>query len=171
MLKLIDGTELTSEMKEAFKRRVTHAYIKLDDGTILSSSDHLKSVKLEDLRYNEETNNIIGEATSKRVTLGLPSILPKMSVSWFAEGGFPTKGDLFVANEAGAEWVGSMNGRTAVANQDQISTGVRQAAYEGMKQALSESDFGGVNVYNYLDSKDIASKMTKVKKSNEYMYG
>ena len=71
MLKLIDGTELTSEMKEAFKRRVTHAYIKLDDGTILSSSDHLKSVKLEDLRYNEETNNIIGEATSKRVTLGL----------------------------------------------------------------------------------------------------
>ena len=71
MLKLIDGTELTSEMKEAFKRRVTHAYIKLDDGTILSSSDHLKSVKLENLRYNEETNNIIGEATSKRVTLEL----------------------------------------------------------------------------------------------------
>lgn len=71
MLKLIDGTELTSEMKEAFKRRVTHAYIKLDDGTILSSSDHLKSVKLENLRYNEDTNNIIGEATSKRVTLEL----------------------------------------------------------------------------------------------------
>lgn len=103
--------------------------------------------------------------------LGLPTSIPKMKVDWYENGGFPTKGDLFVANEAGAEWVGSMNGRTAVANQDQISTGVRQAAYEGMRQALAESDFGGVEVYNYMDSKQIASKMTKVKKSNANMYG
>lgn len=129
-------------------------------------------IKAPTFSWKENIGNALS-ATLRTViaTLGLPLALPSMAISWFAEGGFPTKGDLFVANEAGAEWVGSMNGRTAVANQDQISTGVRQAAYEGMKQALAESDFGGVEVYNYLDSKDIASKMTRVKKSNANMYG
>lgn len=127
----------------------------------------LPQIKIPHFGIEWDTQGAVAKAFQK---IGLQG-LPKLKVDWYAEGGFPTKGDLFVANEAGAEWVGSMNGRTAVANQDQISTGVRQAAYEGMKQALAESDFGGVNVYNYLDSKDIASKMTKVKKSNEYMYG
>ena len=127
----------------------------------------LPQIKIPHFGIEWDTQGAVAKAFQK---IGLQG-LPKLKVDWFAEGGFPTKGDLFVANEAGAEWVGSMNGRTAVANQDQISTGIRQAAYEGMKQALAESDFGGVNVYNYLDSKDIASKMTKVKKSNEYMYG
>lgn len=36
------------------------------------------------------------------------------------------KGDLFVANEAGAELVGSMNGKTTVANQGQIIEGIQK---------------------------------------------
>ena len=127
----------------------------------------LPKIKLPHFGIEWETQGVIAEAFKK---IGLQG-LPKLKVDFYAEGGFPTKGDLFVANEAGAEWVGSMNGRTAVANQDQISTGVRQAAYEGMKQALAESNFGGVEVYNYMDSKQIASKMTRVKKSNANMYG
>ena len=105
-------------------------------------------------------------------TLNLPIALPQMTVSWFEDGGFPTKGDLFFANENGKpEWVSTMNGRTAVANNDQITTGVRQATYEGMSQALAEYSGGGTTIYNYLDSKEIASKMTRVKKSNDNMYG
>ena len=127
----------------------------------------LPKIKLPHFGIEWDTQGAIAEAFKK---IGLQG-LPKLKVDFYAEGGFPNAGDLFIANEAGAEWVGSMNGRTAVANQDQITTGVRQAAYEGMKQALAESDFGGVEVYNYLDSKDIASKMTRVKKSNQYMYG
>lgn len=68
------------------------------------------------------------------------------NVTGFATGGFPTKGDLFIANEAGPELVGSMGGRTAVANNDQITSGIRDAAYMGMKQALSETGGNGVNV-------------------------
>ena len=127
----------------------------------------LPKIKVPHFGIEWDTQGAIAEAFKK---IGLQG-LPKLKVDFYAEGGFPNAGDLFIANEAGAEWVGSMNGRTAVANQDQITTGVRQAAYEGMKQALAESDFGGVEVYNYLDSKDIASKMTRVKKSNQYMYG
>ena len=36
------------------------------------------------------------------------------------------RGDLFVANEAGAELVGSMNGKTTVANQGQIIEGIQK---------------------------------------------
>lgn len=42
----------------------------------------------------------------------------------FADGGFPKQGELFIAREAGAEMVGSINNRTAVANNDQIVDGI-----------------------------------------------
>lgn len=61
----------------------------------------------------------------------------------FAEGGFPEKGQLFVANEAGPELVGKMGGRTTVANNQQITDGIRQAAYEGMRDAMANN--GGNN--------------------------
>lgn len=38
-------------------------------------------------------------------------------------------GDLFIANEAGAELVGSMNGKTTVANQNQIVEGIQAGVY------------------------------------------
>ena len=57
----------------------------------------------------------------------------------FETGGFPTVGDLFIANENGPEWISTMGGKSAVANQDQMTTGIRQAAYEGVSQALREN--------------------------------
>lgn len=71
MLKLVNGREITDEIKEKFKRGLVKSYIKLEDGQIFSSNNYLKSIKLEDLRYNEETDNIIGEAIARRVTLNL----------------------------------------------------------------------------------------------------
>ena len=59
----------------------------------------------------------------------------------YASGGFPTQGELFIAREAGPELVGQMNGRTAVANNDQITDGIRQATYQGMMSALASTDF------------------------------
>ncbi len=41
-----------------------------------------------------------------------------------AEGGFPQQGQMFIAREAGAEMVGSIGGKTAVANNDQIVDGI-----------------------------------------------
>ena len=42
----------------------------------------------------------------------------------FADGGWPDTGSLFIAREAGPEMVGTIGGRTAVANNDQIVTAV-----------------------------------------------
>ena len=50
-----------------------------------------------------------------------------------ANGGFINTGELFVAREAGPEMVGTINGRTAVANNDQIVQGIAS----GVAQAQS----------------------------------
>ena len=66
-------------------------------------------------------------------------------ISFYAEGGFPTEGQLFVAREAGAELVGSMGGKTAVANNQQIVDGIEQGVMRAMLQVLPsfQSDQGG----------------------------
>lgn len=45
-------------------------------------------------------------------------------IPFFEDGGFPNEGQLFIAREAGAEMVGAMGHRTAVANNDQIVEGI-----------------------------------------------
>lgn len=47
-----------------------------------------------------------------------------VTFSAYADGGFPTMGDLFIANEEKPEFVGTLGGRTAVANNDQIVAGI-----------------------------------------------
>ncbi len=63
--------------------------------------------------------------------LSIPQI-PKL----YAQGGFPSTGELFVAREAGPELVGSIGGRTAVVNNDQIVEAVSQGVYEAVSMAI-----------------------------------
>lgn len=56
--------------------------------------------------------------------INLPVALPKLNVSWYASGGFPQTGEMFIANEAGPELVGTIGNKTAVANQGQIEAGI-----------------------------------------------
>lgn len=51
-------------------------------------------------------------------------------ITRFATGGFPDIGQLFLAREAGPELVGTMGGRTAVANNEQIEQGIYRATYD-----------------------------------------
>lgn len=91
-------------------------------------------------------------------TLGLPASLPKLNVSWYAQGGFPDAGQLFIANEAGAEMVGSMNGRTAVANNDQIVEGIEEGVFNAVMSAMRN---GGFSANVYLDGKQISGSVVK----------
>ena len=66
-------------------------------------------------------------------TLNLPTSIPKLKVEWYAKGGYPTVGSLFVAGEAGAEMLGTVGGRTAVASNGEItgiSDTIRQTSSE-----------------------------------------
>ena len=50
--------------------------------------------------------------------------LSEVKIDRLADGGFVDEGQLFIAREAGAEMVGAMGRRTAVANNDQIVEGI-----------------------------------------------
>lgn len=55
----------------------------------------------------------------------------------FATGGFPEQGSIFIANEAGPELVGTMGGRTAVANNDQIIQGIASGVSVANQDVIS----------------------------------
>lgn len=76
-------------------------------------------------------------------------------IPFFEDGGFPNEGQLFIAREAGAEMVGAMGRRTAVANNDQIVEGISAgvsvandgviAAIYALLNVVEEKDFS-VNI-------------------------
>lgn len=76
-------------------------------------------------------------------------------IPFFEDGGFPNEGQLFIAREAGAEMVGAMGRRTAVANNDQIVEGISAgvsvandgviAAIYALLNVVKEKDFS-VNI-------------------------
>lgn len=75
---------------------------------------------------------------------GLPTI-SEISIKRMASGGFPDVGELFIAREAGAEMVGSVGGRTAVANNDQIVEAVAQGVAEAVRGSMGSG--GDINIY------------------------
>ena len=76
-------------------------------------------------------------------------------IPFFEDGGFPNEGQLFIAREAGAEMIGAMGRRTAVANNDQIVEGISAgvsvandgviAAIYALLNVVEEKDFS-VNI-------------------------
>lgn len=73
-------------------------------------------------------NNVIREINrTSRITgisLGYISQVKVDRIQYMADGGFVDEGQLFIARESGAEMVGAMGRRTAVANNDQIVEGI-----------------------------------------------
>lgn len=65
--------------------------------------------------------------------------LPRFNLQWYAQGGFPAAGQLFVANEAGPELVGKMGNRNAVVNNNQIVEGIKAGVFEAVLDALNAS--------------------------------
>lgn len=65
--------------------------------------------------------------------------LPRFNLQWYAKGGFPEMGQLFIANEAGPEMVGKMGKRNAVANNNQIVDGIKNGVFEAVLDAFNAS--------------------------------
>jgi hypothetical protein len=92
-----------------------------------------------------------------------------LSIPRLAEGGFPEQGQMFIAREAGAEMVGTIGRRTAVANNDQIVSGIAGGVAEANEEqntllreqnsllrAILEKDSGV-----YLDGKNLTNSVEK----------
>lgn len=89
---------------------------------ILAMGDWLKQ-KIDDFFGG------IGDGIADAVGIGQGTSVDITPVQKFATGGFPNRGQLFIANESGPEMVGRIGGRSAVANKDQITDGIATAVY------------------------------------------
>lgn len=76
-----------------------------------------------------------------------------------AQGGFVDEGQLFVAREAGAEMVGSIGGKTAVANNDQIVEAVSSGVYRAVKEAMGSGNQSNITLVVQMDGREVYRQM------------
>lgn len=86
-----------------------------------------------------DANSLAGLTGKKYSYVGGYTMQPaqRFDIEMFANGGFPRSGEMFIAREAGAEMVGSIGGKTAVANNDQIERAIFNAVLTAMSQAMA----------------------------------
>lgn len=72
------------------------------------------------------------------------------SVKWYANGGFPKMGEMFIANEKGPEMVGRMGNKNVVANNNQIATAIRDAVVDGMMEVMMSRGNGNSDDVPYV---------------------
>ena len=108
-------------------------------------------------------------STSSKTVNGTKVSVPVPNLKFYKEGGFPTAGQLFVAREAGAELVGNIGGKTAVANNDQIVQAVSRGVYEAMRDAMSEGE-STTPITVYLDGKTVYKNQQKVARTVGYKF-
>lgn len=128
--------------------------------TLRSNFDSWSSSYLSAARAFVNTlNSIMSGVGSPGATASLSLTSSLGKVKAFASGGYPDEGSLFIARERGAEMVGSIGGRTAVANNDQIVEAIRQGVYDAEMAARSQD--GGGDTFVYLDSDQISARVEK----------
>ena len=99
------------------------------NGIISLFNDFLKGFN----KIVEWAANLIGEDWGG-VKLVNEVSFKRIPIPTYADGGFPEQGQMFIANEAGAEMVGSIGRRTAVANNDQIVASVAGGVAEANEE-------------------------------------
>lgn len=99
------------------------------------------------------------------------NLVKSFSIGSFYFGGFPEPGELFLANEPGnPEMVGSIGGRTAVANNGQITEAIAQVVYQAVVSAQNEQAQQPININNTLtlEGKQIYRNQQEVRRSMGY---
>lgn len=105
----------------------------------------------------KSTGNIFSDYVAGNVSSAATDPMDWLkNIPGLASGGFVPSGDLFISRESGPELVGSIGGRTAVANNDQIIDGISDGVYRAVSSAMGGKN-NNVSVHVYLDSREIKS--------------
>lgn len=117
--------------------------------------------------WKNKINNIFSGAKSVSVSggggSGRSGSFRKVSLK--ANGGFVSSGELFAARESGPELVGTIGGRTAVANNDQIVEAVSAGVARAVASVMGNIADRPQKIY--LDGKEITSSQNR----RNRMYG
>lgn len=93
-------------------------------------------------------------------------------IKFFADGGFPDVGQMFIAREKGPELVGRMGSKNTVANNQQIETGIHNAVLSAIREAggIIKSGQQGGDLHIVIQDEDGRTKIEKIIKNyNDYI--
>ena len=117
---------------------------------------------------------------SRSVTTAYESA-QSIEIPAYAGGGFPPVGQLFIARENGAEMVGDIGGRAAVANNEQIVEGIAGGVRDGNEEVINAIYAMGQQLINalrengqrpiYMDGRKVADATTSLQQRHDLMYG
>lgn len=152
----------------------SHAAWKLDDNPITRFVKKMANGIISIVNVVIDAVNEMFHLDFKGLKIGGVQIIPAFNkrlvnipkIKQFAEGGFPNEGQLFVAREAGAEMVGNIGRRTAVANNDQIVSAVSDGVYRAVMSAMSNKDgvSGDINLTINMDGDVVYRNVVKKNK-------
>lgn len=80
----------------------------------------------------------------------------------YASGGYPDRGQMFIARESGPELVGQIGGRTAVINNNQIIEGVSSGVEKGVERAMKYSSGGSMTITIINESGDVLQEIKDI---------
>lgn len=134
----------------------------------------------DDKAWIKKLDNLVGkENTIAKIKSDMEAInhMPAyqqfaLPVTQKASGGVVDKGQLFIANEAGPELVGTVGGRTTVTNQDQFTQGLADAnagVIAGLAQVVNAINNKDFDVY--MDSQKVGKSVTNYQNNYARQYG
>ena len=126
------------------------------------SFPHIKTPHFE-ITY--ETNGIIADVFK---TMGMQG-RPKVGINWYAQGGIPDIGELFLARESGPELVGKIGNNNAVMNNQQIVQAVSQGVAQAVSSVMNNGRYGDIRII--VDGKELTTVVEERMLRNQNIYG
>lgn len=140
----VSSKNIDPEMREMLRKA----------GIVLEDNPQEVHVNVEDASKKaktvyDEISKVFSKPLSAVLKMGLDltsfgvaasnSFKAALGVQGFAEGGFPSAGQLFIMNEPGnPEFLANVGGRTGVANQGQMVVALESAMERGVLKAMSQ---------------------------------
>lgn len=158
-----EGLQLCQQLAEGLANNENKVSDETED--LMNKMDTIvKDKKLEAEITSKADKASVEKSVSivKKAMDGIGSVFVGIkSLFGFADGGFVDTGELFIAREAGPELVGRINGKTAVANNDQIVSGISSGVYNAMVSAMSRSHQANTTVTAIfqVDGKQVAKQV------------
>lgn len=151
--------EISKLAKESFSESAWSGYA----NSITKALSNIKMPTFKSIGLNVSFSTWVS-ADKKKIfeALGL-SGWPSLNWYTYAQGGFPSVGEMFIAREAGPELVGNIGRKTAVANNDQIVSGIEAGVYRAVVAANSGNSGGSqtIHVITEIDGDVIGEKVIK----------
>lgn len=111
-------------------------------------------IDVDDKKYQTWFGNFLSGTTNFFTNLLHGKISTK---ALYADGGFPNKGQMFIANEAGPELVGNIGGSSAVVNNSQIVESVSKGVASAVASVLgTQRQASPQATYLYLNGREFA---------------